>query len=152
MQKTREIVLSTPAGKRNFQRTPGEMPCLDRAQTSTTSCPDGFPVSTSLLSVWSKSAHTRRFDRKRKIYTYTYHAFCLFVCLPLSSHLVRDFVISLCYVFRTVPLLLRAIPNEKKKKITTRDLFVVNRVFFSSQFRTEDHESRHEFSQLFPKK
>ena len=62
MQKTPEIVLSTPAGKRNFQRTSREMPCLDRAQTSTTSCPDGLPVSTSLLSVWSKSAHTRRFD------------------------------------------------------------------------------------------
>ena len=51
--------------KKNLERTPREIQCLDRTQTSTTQCPDDLPMSTPLLSVLSKSAHTRRFDRKQ---------------------------------------------------------------------------------------
>ena len=43
-------------------------------------------------------------------------------------------------------------PFLTKKKITIRDLFVVNRDFYCHDSQQKDHESRHEFFKLFPNK
>ena len=54
--------------RKNFERTPRELQCSDRAQTSTTGC--GRPSCVDGLGVLAKSARSNR--RKFHNYTYTY--------------------------------------------------------------------------------
>ena len=66
-----------------------------------------------------------------------------------TRFVMRDFFFEVAnrvffFCFRSYFRPVRAIPNEEKK-ITIRDLFVVNRDFFLSRFKTKDHESRHDF-------
>ena len=62
-RETREIVLSTPVGKKNFERLPRELQCSDRAQTSTNM--SGRASRVGVLSVSPKSAHAKRYVRKK---------------------------------------------------------------------------------------
>ena len=64
MQKPREMLLSTPAGKKkNFEHLPRAPERTDRVQTSTKV--SGRPSRVDLPSVLSKSARTTRYVRKQ---------------------------------------------------------------------------------------
>ena len=71
-KETREIVLSTPAGKKILESTPRVLQCSDRAYTSTT----GSGRPSCVNSLLTKSARTKREVRKRtkisQIYVYIY--------------------------------------------------------------------------------
>ena len=72
---------SYPLPEKNFESTPRELLCSDRAQTSTTG--SGRPSCVDELRNLAKSARTKRYDpktdekqtEKSHIYTYTYRFF-----------------------------------------------------------------------------
>ena len=66
-RETREIVLSTPVGKKNFERLPRELQCSDRAQTSTNV--SGRASCVGVLSVLPKVILRRDMFQRRRNFT-----------------------------------------------------------------------------------
>ena len=64
MKKPREMLISTPAGKK-FEHLPRAPECTDRAQTST-QCLDGLPVSTSSAFCLKALVRRNTFESSRK--------------------------------------------------------------------------------------
>ena len=105
-RETREIVLSTPAGKKNVGSTPRELQCSDRAQTSTTGFGRPSCVDVLINNPLAKSARTKRYDPKQtktyQIYVFIYTSLrvavpCFLARLGATPHGRRTNLIGCCH-------------------------------------------------------
>ena len=118
--------------KKTLERTPRESHCLDRAQTSTTQCSDGLPLSTSLLRVLFQIAHTRSFDRKHtknsQIYIRIHNSYLVCFKYAFCCHFYHLSVISLFQgaVFRIVPVFHKIFPQNNPHCISASISIVSN--------------------------